>query len=985
MKIHEYNEMMAYLTRPAVNRVGFKQGTSKKYKVTNQYGTFYTDKKPGGPSTVELTTEMKERIKIFEEKTGLKYADQSVEKQHRIRAGKWKGTLPSKEKMKTQISVPEDGPPKWPNKKMEADFIKDLRKKIKFPTGKATPEHLRVSALVKKYPISERQLERLTRYYREKLNLTYAKGLASGDVTGKETATKRRNALKKYSDLTAEGWLTGNEQLHKSHMSDLYTRDVRTGTMGYAKAKINMEALDNIDAKMNSLYKKADKLLKDNPKDFAIKMDEINMKGTDLAAQSGGYKKFEAIDPITKKKFVINFSSAAQELDPTDILENKKLKDLKLFDKATIQTLKEASMENISKANMSIKNLLASADTKTIMKVRKALGCMSEGGRVGLQGGGNLLECPMAKFAQDPEGTLNRIGTVVPEARTPIINALKKFGMGTLKWGGRTFIGLTPIFAGMEIADASRKYEEGVPSGQIAMDAFGNWVVPGAGEMYKTYQDRKMMKDIASPQELVAMEKEDDRRYYNMLQEDPLREADYSKKLEETQTTPEEQLELFKLMEKQKATEYWNQQRRKGERAKLAEESTDTFSDFRDYAAASGGRVGYRIGGLIKLYETAKKVYPLLKSGAKEELAKLFNILKKNTVTVKRGESGTTGASGQGFTEYRGKYWNPPEGGFEGAAADARFYSKLGGPEGKPKVLTAELTPEEIIEGKRLRGLDVDDPEIGDIILPESAENKVKIDYLNTIRARIEKILGMAEGGRVGYAKGPKDPTRRLVLKGITAAATLPFINKYFKLGKLLTKAGAYTGPVIQKIKGMPEWFPGLVKRLWNEGEDVTKTVAYKDKQVVKRGTLEGGDDVDLVYQMDTGDVSIQVTPNSRSRFGDYQTKSGAYNKEYSLDYQKGQADEMTKGKKPPDEFGVTELEGRMTPDAADIDWDANYTTVDDAMSDLTEIEAFAKNKTTKQIHKKKGTKPKDVFPDYDPGDPDLYGNIDPDYTGGEF
>ena len=27
MKIHEYNEMMAYLTRPAVNRTGFSQGT----------------------------------------------------------------------------------------------------------------------------------------------------------------------------------------------------------------------------------------------------------------------------------------------------------------------------------------------------------------------------------------------------------------------------------------------------------------------------------------------------------------------------------------------------------------------------------------------------------------------------------------------------------------------------------------------------------------------------------------------------------------------------------------------------------------------------------------------------------------------------------------------------------------------------------------------------------------------------------------------
>ena len=172
--------------------------------------------------------------------------------------------------------------------------------------------------------------------------------------------------------------------------------------------------------------------------------------------------------------------------------------------------------------------------------------------------------------------------------------------------------------------------------------------------------------------------------------------------------------------------------------------------------AATGGRVGYKLGGIIKLYETAKKIYPLLKSGSKEELIKLFNILKKNTVTVKRGESGTAGASsGYSSPDYKGKYYTPEGGGFGNISEDARYYSKLGGPEGKPKVLTAELTPEEIIEGKRLRGLDADDPEIGDIILPQSAENKVKVDYLNTIRARIEKILGMAEGGRVGfYAQG---------------------------------------------------------------------------------------------------------------------------------------------------------------------------------------------------------------------------------------
>ena len=225
-------------------------------------------------------------------------------------------------------------------------------------------------------------------------------------------------------------------------------------------------------------------------------------------------------------------------------------------------------------------------------------------------------------------------------------------------------------------------------------------------------------------------------------------------------------------------------------------------------------------------------------------------------------------------------------------------------------------------------------------------------------------ITKFNEGGRVGFKDGsPKSPGRRAFLKGITALAALPIVGKYFKLGKVLEKAQPYLGPTVEKIKGMPEWFPGLVKKLWNEGEDVTKQVAYKERQVVKRGTLEGGDDVDMIYDMDTGDVSIQVT----TKTGKYETKSGAYNKEYELDYVKGQADETTKGKKPPDEFSFKEIEGRMDQQATDVDWDVKYTTVDDAMTDLTELEAFAKDKTTKQIHKKKGTKPKDVFPDYDP------------------
>ena len=254
-------------------------------------------------------------------------------------------------KLTKVILQQETGKPVWPDPKREKMFIKDLEKKLQFPAGKATPIELRVPALAKKYPeISERQIERATKYYRENLNLKYKKGVGADDPTGVKTQKERREALKKKSDLTYEKRLTGNEKFHKSHMSDLYTKDVRTGTIGYARASINMEDLDNIDAKMKALYKQQEDLLKKNPKNFKILMDEINRKGTDLAAHSGGYKKFEAIDPITKKSFVINFSSAAQELDPTDILENKKLSELdSKLDKRTVETLKENSLKNISK------------------------------------------------------------------------------------------------------------------------------------------------------------------------------------------------------------------------------------------------------------------------------------------------------------------------------------------------------------------------------------------------------------------------------------------------------------------------------------------------------------------------------------------------------------------------------------------------------------------------------------------------------------
>jgi len=141
---------------------------------------------------------------------------------------------------------------------------------------------------------------------------------------------------------------------------------------------------------------------------------------------------------------------------------------------------------------------------------------------------------------------------------------------------------------------------------------------------------------------------------------------------------------------------------------------------------AEGGIANTRVG-----FRTGSSIASLL--------SKFFK--PKKTITIKRGESGTLGASGNSEKDFFNRYYFPPKGGFTNQSADARYFSKLGGTEGKPKVLTAEITPAELREGYRLRSLDSKDPEIGDIIIPQSAKDKVKTDYYNTIRARIEKIL----------------------------------------------------------------------------------------------------------------------------------------------------------------------------------------------------------------------------------------------------
>jgi len=251
--------------------------------------------------------------------------------------------------------------------------------------------------------------------------------------------------------------------------------------------------------------------------------------------------------------------------------------------------------------------------------------------------------------------------------------------------------------------------------------------------------------------------------------------------------------------------------------------------------------------------------------------------------------------------------------------------------------------------------------------IPE-AEGLEKYDMLipyEDLRKEEEEFLPYASGGRVGLKKGTFKPGRRLFIKGVGASMLVPFLGKFFKfVGKKGTSKVA--GPIIQKTAGMPDWFPGLVKRLYQEGDDVTGKLATKDLQVVKGAKLESGDDIHLYHDIDTGGIRVEVTPAKTKTGYGYETESGAYHKGYGAEVKKGETVVNKKGQatKTKDEFSVVEEEHVGGPE--DVDFDLRETTVDDALSDLTEMEAFAKKKSTKQIHKKKGTTKKEVWPEFD-------------------
>ncbi len=137
----------------------------------------------------------------------------------------------------------------------------------------------------------------------------------------------------------------------------------------------------------------------------------------------------------------------------------------------------------------------------------------------------------------------------------------------------------------------------------------------------------------------------------------------------------------------------------------------------------------------------------------------------------------------------------------------------------------------------------------------------------------------LATGGRVGLKNGM---SRRKFMQIMGGLAALPVVGKFFKTGKV-------AAPVVEKAaeaaSGAPSYFFDLVNKIkifGKEGRSISprkKTTTYKNYE--------------LEEDLTTGDLTV-VKQKGDPDF--------AYEEEVMV-LRKGQADETTKGKTPPDEY----------------------------------------------------------------------------------
>ena len=214
--------------------------------------------------------------------------------------------------------------------------------------------------------------------------------------------------------------------------------------------------------------------------------------------------------------------------------------------------------------------------------------------------------------------------------------------------------------------------------------------------------------------------------------------------------------------------------------------------------------------------------------------------------------------------------------------------------------IDAELVAENLAER---RGLVYDD-------LSTKERTKIYGEAFDALSKKFRDDLAI--GGRVGLKDGM---SRRKFMQIMGGLAALPVVGKFFKTGKV-------AAPVVEKAaeaaSGAPSYFFDLVEKI--------KLLGVRSKGFKERSESFRYKDYDMDIDYDTGDIQIKKTREAMIPGGD----EAGIAEESIMVYRPGRADELTKGKTPPDEYDEY---------TARPDMDGKMKDVDDGLSENVEKE----------------------------------------------
>ena len=233
-----------------------------------------------------------------------------------------------------------------------------------------------------------------------------------------------------------------------------------------------------------------------------------------------------------------------------------------------------------------------------------------------------------------------------------------------------------------------------------------------------------------------------------------------------------------------------------------------------------------------------------------------------------------------------------------------------------------------------------------------------------------------ADGGRIGLKDGMN---RRTFLKLLGGLASIPIVGKIIK--PLKTVKGVKNVPIIKtdNVPGKPEWFDALVNKVIIEGDDVSKNLATKDREIVHVKKIDDNNEVTVYQDLETDSIRVE-----------YNSPDNMFGEPVDLDFRRTLPDEGAP--KGSAEFEVTEsgIVGRQTgPDDFGLEVEGvGGSSISDIASDVSKLKEYAtgQKQTLKEFVQSK--KRKDKVKKINENDPDevnqyvtdRQGDYDPSY-----